>query len=416
MGMQQFRRFSALSDERAHALELAVIVFLWQAAVGVYFLSLVQQYLPQRLDTGAAFPGYAMASYGVAKFAWQPIAGWIADRAGRRITMVAGMSINLPALALMMTVPNEFAFLGFSALLGLGAATMWPAFIAHVGDTTPHHRRAGVMSALNIAQMAGIGAGTLAGVLCVDFITYAAAFWVCIGFSLLAALFAARRAETTQHEIARVDATESRTGRCADDTAWRPGLGMLALIVLFLTVGTSLHTPMIGAYTRDVLHVKMSYLAMLFPVPAVLAGLAIWRFGRVADRYARHVPLIAGLFVSALAIFALTLTNQPIIVVNLVVLAGLAYAISIPAWGAAALDATDVGGRGLALGALSAVQGLGVAGGQALGGMIGGFWGPLAPFKLAALLLMVATALIVANVAAHHRSRARVPVAVRIGG
>jgi MFS family permease len=77
----------------------------------------------------------------------------------------------------------------------------------------------------------------------------------------------------------------------------------------------------------------------------------------------------------------------------------------MPAWGAAALDATDVGSRGLWLGALSAVQGLGVAGGQALGGVIGGVWGPLAPFKVAALLLMVAAALIVLNQAKMARTR-----------
>jgi MFS family permease len=109
------------------------------------------------------------------------------------------------------------------------------------------------------------------------------------------------------------------------------------------------------------------------------------------------VPLVAGLFVASISIFALTLTTSPFIVVNLVVIAGLAYAISIPAWAAAALDATDAGARGLWLGTLTAVQGLGVAGGQALGGVIGGIWGPLAPFKLAALLLMVALTLIISH-------------------
>ncbi len=54
---------------------------------------------------------------------------------------------------------------------------------------------------------------------------------------------------------------------------------MLAVIVLFLTLGTSLHTPMIGAYTHDVLQVKMSFLALLFPAPALLAGIALWKFG-----------------------------------------------------------------------------------------------------------------------------------------
>jgi len=118
------------------------------------------------------------------------------------------------------------------------------------------------------------------------------------------------------------------------------------------------------------------------------------------------VPLVVGLFVAAVSIFALTLTRSPFIAANLVVLAGLAYAISIPAWGAAALDATDAGSRGLWLGTLSAVQGLGVAGGQAMGGVIGGIWGPLAPFKIAALMLMIALALIVAHQARHHRRAA----------
>jgi MFS family permease len=349
-----------------------------------------------------------MACYGVAKFLWQTPAGWIADRIGRRVTMVAGMAASVPVLTLMMTIPDERAFLALSALLGAAAATMWPAFMAHVGETTPHGRRARTMSVLNIAQMAGIGLGTLAGVLMVDFVTYGAAFWVCIGFNLLALLVVVRRIDVPR--IGSAPPAAEPAERTAPEGSWRPGVAMLAVIVLFLTLGTSLHTPMIGAYTRDVLEVKMSYMALLFPLPAAAAGVALWKFGHLADRLPRQIPLIAGMSVAATCIFLLTQTRDPFIVVNLVVLAGLAYAISIPAWGAAALDATDVGSRGLWLGALSAVQGLGVAGGQALGGVIGGVWGPLAPFKLAALLLMVALALTVANQYAHARQRRNVHV------
>jgi len=411
----QNQRTSRMNSERFRALELAAVVFLWQAAVGVYFLSLVQQYLPQALDTSAAYPGYAMACYGVAKFAWQPAAGWIADRVGRRITMVVGMAFSLPVLALMMQVPSESWFLGFSALLGIGAATMWPAFMAHVGETTPHDRRTRTMSVLNIAQMAGIGLGTVAGVLAVDFVTYEAAFWVCIGFSMLALLMAVRsidaRAVAPALDIAKVE----ETVRTAAPGAWQPGILILGAIVLFLTLGTSVHTPMIGAYTHDVLKVQMSYLGLLLMPPAIVAAIAMWKFGHLTDRYGRQVPLVAGLFVAAMSIFALTLTTSPFIVVNLVVLAGVAYAISLPAWGAAALDATDAGSRGLWLGALSAVQGLGAAGGQALGGLAGSEWGPLAPFKIGAVLLLIALALIVSHHHLQQRSRremARVPVRI----
>lgn len=392
--------------EQARVLELAAVVFLWQAAVGIYFLSLVQQYLPQALHTGLEYPGFAMAAYGVAKFAGQPAAGWVADRAGRRITMLAGMVLSVPVLVLMMEVPDAHAFLAFSALLGIGAATMWPAFMAHVGETTPHARRARTMTLINVAQMSGVGLGTLSGVLMVDFVTYSGAFWMCILFSALAIAMVWRnigRQTSADARVIPVDAAPQSAR--ADRAAWKPGIAALAVIVLFLTLGTSLHTPMIGAYTHDVLKVKMSFLALLFPGPALLAGIAMWKLSHVADRYGRQVPLIAGLFVASVSVFALTLTTNPFLAVNLVVLAGLAYALSIPAWAASALDATDAGSRGLWLGTLSAVQGLGVAGGQAAGGVIGGIWGPLAPFKIAALMLMIAVALIVAHQSTHRIRR-----------
>jgi MFS family permease len=311
--------------------------------------------------------------------------------------MIAGMAFSLPILALMMQIPSESWFLGFSALLGVGAATMWPAFMAHVGETTPHERRARTMSVLNLAQMAGIGIGTLAGVLAVDFVTYGAAFWACIAFNGLALAMVLRSIDAPSHVPAYERVEKAPAVSSVAPASWTPGIAVLAVIVLFLTLGTSMHTPMIGAYTRDVLDVKMSYMAMLFPAPALAAGVILWKFGHLADRYGRQVPLVAGLFVAALSIFALTLTDSPIIVVHLVVLAGLAYAISVPAWGAAALDATDAGSRGLWLGALAAVQGLGTAGGQALGGLVGSEWGPLAPFKFAAALLFIALVLIVAH-------------------
>ncbi len=407
-----------MGGERARLIELALVVFLWQAAVGIYFLSLVQQYLPQALHTGMAYPGYAMAAYGIAKFLWQTPAGWAADRFGRRVTMIVGMAFSIPVLWLMMEVPEEHAFLALSGLLGVGAATMWPAFMAYVGETTPRGRRTRTMTLLNIAQMAGIGLGTFAGVMMVDFVTYGAAFWMCIGFSVLALIMVTRRIEPAASEPAVESVRGGDAGRRG--VGWSPSIMMLSVIVLFLTLGTSLHTPMIGAYTHDVLRVKMSHLAILFPAPAAVAGFFMWKYGYLTDRYGRQVPLIVGLLVAAVCIFALTLTRSPIIVVNLVVLAGLAYAICIPAWGAAALDATDAGSRGLWLGLLTAVQGFGVAGGQALGGLIGGVWGPLAPFKIAALLLMMALALIVGTQWLQARRRVRVArvfafLPVRIG-
>ena len=119
--------------------------------------------------------------------------------------------------------------------------------------------------------------------------------------------------------------------------------------------------------------------------------------------FGRQVPLIMGLGLAAVSYFLLTQTTNPLLAVNFVVLAGLGCAVSIPAWGAAALDASEAGGRGLLLGVLATVQGLGGVGGQVVGGLTNAAWGPLAPFKIGAILLVAALVLTVIQL--YHQRR-----------
>ncbi len=389
----------------AQTIELSLIVFLWQASVGVFFLSLVQQYLPEELHAGAAFPGYAMALYGAARFVWQIPSGWLADRIGRRLMMVIGGALTLPILVAMMEIHDERLFLAFSALLGVAGATAWPALLAHIADTNERARRGRVMNLLNLSQLLGLGIGTMVGVTLFDFISYGAAFVACLAFNALALVFVLRRSDGGRAVVATDTTTSPDRGSRRLGGVWQPGVLLLGLIVLFLSLGTTVHSPIIGQYVRDVLRTEFHQMALLLIAPGAVGAVLLFRLRNVADRFGRQVPLIAGLAVAAISIFALTLTRNPYIAVNLVVLAGLAYAISLPAWSAAALDATDLGSRGVILGSLTAVQGLGGAMGQAMGGQMNALWGPLAPFKFAALFLVIALLLVLAQT--HQQSRRR---------
>jgi MFS family permease len=381
--------------------ELTFTVLLWQASVGIFLLSLLQNYLPEELGASAAFPGYAMAAYGLAKFVFQTPAGWLADRIGRRLTLSLGAFLALPAVLLMMQVREVHLFLAFSALYGLSGAAIWPALMAHVGDTHDPSQRGQAMNKLNMAQLIGLGLGTVAGTFLVDYISYLAAFIAALSLNGLAFVLTARhlpRGQTTQRprlvEVAKA-AAESKG-------PWTMSIFILAAISLFLSLGINFYAPALGAYTRQVLHVEMSQLALMLIAPAVVAGLIVSRAGHLSDHFGRQVPLMVGLGVCALSLFALTRTSSSLLAVNLAVLAGLAYAVAMPAWSAAALDAAHVGSRGLLMGALAAVQGLGSALGQALGGTVGEAYGPLAPFRFAALMLVVALLLTFVHMH-HHR-------------
>lgn len=383
--------------------ELALTVLLWQASTGVFLLSLVQQYLPQHLEANAAFPGYALAIYAGGRFLLQAPAGWLADRIGRRRTLTLGIAISLPSVFLMLQVQEPASFLAFSGLYGAGSAAIWPSIMAYVGDTQEPGARGRTLNLLNVSQLVGLGIGTMAGVTLIDLISYKAAFGACLGFSAIALFFAYRGARGTATIVA---APKRKRGATSISQLLSFRVLMLAAIALLLSTGTTVQAPVVGAYANDVLHTKLYMMGIMLIGPGVAAAYIIMRFGHLADRFGRQPPLIGGLAVAALCYFALSQTTHPLLAVYLIVLAGLAYAVSIPAWGAAALDATEFGSRGLMLGVLATVQGIGGASGQALGGLTSAVWGPVAPFKIGAILLVLALVLTVMHL--QHQRRAEI--------
>ena len=376
-----------LAPHGLRTAELTLTMLLWQASTGVFLIAIVQQYLPQQLDAHAAFPGYALALYAAARFLMQTPAGYLADRVGPRRTLALGISIAIVTVFLMFQVHDAKWFLLFSALYGAGSAAVWPAVMASVGDAVARNVRARVLNTINISQLVGLGLGTMAGVTLLDVISYQAAFVACLAFSALALALAYRglRGGVRAEQEIQAETNES-IGRGILSVR----MMLLAGIALLLSIGTTIQAPVVADYSNEVLHTKMHVLGIMLLAPAAVAGFLAIRFGHIADRFGRQLPLMLGLGLAAVCYYLLSQTTNPLLAANLVVLAGLGYAISIPAWGAAALDATEAGGRGLMLGVLGTVQGLGGVVGQAVGGLSNAAWGPVAPFKIGAVLLLAA--------------------------
>jgi MFS family permease len=134
-------------------------------------------------------------------------------------------------------------------------------------------------------------------------------------------------------------------------------------------------------------------MGLMLAVPGTITALALLPAGHLADRLGRKPPIVAGLALLTLCYAGAPTTTNLLVVTAGATLAGLGYALAVPAWNALAMDRIPDESRGLLLGAVATVQGAGLAVGPIIGGSLWEHIHPYAPFVAGALLLLVATLL-----------------------
>lgn len=169
-----------------------------------------------------------------------------------------------------------------------------------------------------------------------------------------------------------------------------PVLARLLFIGLLLTFALGMMLPLISLFGRDVLRVSPDVLALILIPPGIVAAALIIPAGHWADKRGRHLPLILGLLLIAVPFAGSPLSINPVIVAAGATLAGLGYALLVPAWNALVMDYVPANARGLFLGAVATAQGIGLALGPALGGALWERIGVYAPFEMAAIFLGIA--------------------------
>lgn len=370
---------------------LALAIFLVQVAIGILLFATFQEWVPTALGTSDAWGGYLLGAYGGARFVFETPTGAITDRIERRLGLLLGFALMLPAIALMAFLRNEFAFLACAAMLGFATAFLWPATYAISADLYPPDRRGKVIGFLNLAQLFGFGVGALGGAFLVtaeDWYQFAAAF-----IAVVLAFAAALRG---------IPAYRGTGARPLEDhrpsirTVLSPRLAWLSAIILGASVGLAMVVPVIRPYGANVLDVSFTTLTLAL-VPAIATGVLLFvPAGHMADRFGRWRPFFAGqmLIVTGLLVLSETADIRVAIPAAMVVFAG--NVLTVPAWNAAIMDLAPESHRGALIGLSVALSGLGLAIGPAFGGFVSGEWGAQTAFKVAAGVCAVTSLAIIA--------------------
>ncbi len=395
-----------------------------------------------RADLGTA--GWLITSYLVTMAALQPVAGKLGDRLGRRPLLLGGLVYFALASLGAALAPNLPVLLLCRFQQAVAGAIALPNGSALIREVLPAERRAGGYGMVGAIVSLAAAAGPPLGGLLVSTAGWQAIFWVNVPVVLAALLAGWRtlpsvppRAKTSSFDglgavlmfaiVAGLALLLRQSGAGLSST-WLVGAAVLiGALVVFGWQEVRHPDPVFRprffrhpAFASASAAVALSNLAMyttLLALPIILAQDEVWPAariglvltalsatnvvagplgGRLADRYGRRWPAVAGLTLLTLGLIPLAVESGILPVPELVGalgVAGIGLGLSSAGMQTAAVEAVSPRDAGAASGIYSTCRYLGsIAGASLLPGLLSGTSGSPMPAGVHAVFVLVVLA------------------------
>jgi MFS family permease len=170
------------------------VTFCGLVAVGAV-LPVLPRYVHGPLDAGNIAVGVVVGSYAITGLLLRPFAGRLADRRGRRPTVLLGSAVVAVAGFLYLLPFGVPGLIAARLLLGAGEGAVFTAGSAWIVDIAPPQRRGRVIGLYGLAVWAGLSVGPLIGELLLNASGYTAVWLFAGAAPLLGALIALRLPE-----------------------------------------------------------------------------------------------------------------------------------------------------------------------------------------------------------------------------
>ena len=395
------------TDIRGFLVAIAAIAGLAELGYAIVNIST----LPVFVKFGLNLPslvGTAITAFLLAEALLNGPMGLLADKLGRRKLMVIGPLISVftcIATAFLRVPPDGTErYLAIATLYGLrmldgaGAAMLWPAVFAAIGDRAGEKQQGTAMGTLNVAYMIGLAFGPLVGGALNDFFArtlqlpaenpmrYAPSFFSASAFflccSIIGFFIAPRR---TKKEKAHAQ-DEAQGPSAAGIRAALRQMPLLLALVFLIFLGIGLISPNVKLFAMERFHITETHFGSLLLIPALVIAAISVPAGKLADRWGNVRAIHVGLAICASALWLILLLETEWALVVLGTLLGVGFVLAFPAYMALISKIAGDGARGGVIGAVRTAQGIGMLFGAAAASPVYER-GHLTPFIAAGTLL-----------------------------
>ncbi len=364
------------------------IALMAEIAYAVLNISTMPVYLQYDRQFGASVIGLIIATFLLCEAIFKGPCGAIADRFGRKWLIVIGPFISVMTTIATLLIPKNagyletISFMILRAMDGIGAALLWPAAFALIGDMVEDSKRQHAMSLLNMCYLVGIAlalpiGGAANDILGPQFANFTGArspalFLAAVlflGASLLA-YFGIKSEPRHDHD----DDTEEHVSIWAVLGSIKEIPGFLALAAVSF-IGIGFPMAIVKLFSEQQLHLSESQFGLL-ALPAALAmAVSSVPMSKLGEKMGRAKAVHYGLGLCTIGMVLISLggifqfLRHPFIVAIGIIPVGIGFLLTIPAWMAAVADINPKR-RAVNLGAIMTAQGLGAIIGMPIGSVL----------------------------------------------
>lgn len=360
-------------------VRLLLIALLAETGYAVLNISAMPMYLTVERSFGASLVGFALVGFLLSEAIFKGPMGHLADRYGRRLLMGLGPTLTVGTSLLTLAVPKGWGHAEVIALVllrvfdGVGAAMLWPAAFALMGDTVDDARRQKAMSLLNLCYILGVALALPLGGLVNDLSdSKSASLYLAAGLFLTVAIVIFKLLPN-DGKASHSSATEHGEFQISDLVIAAKKIPSYLLLSLITFAGIGFPMAIIKLFAQEQYGMSESKFGFLIVLPGALAmamlSVPMAKYGEKIGRV-RAVHLGMGMCASGLTMIALggffpVLQDAWAIGVGGIPV-GLGFLLAIPAWMASVSD-LDPKHRAANLGAVMTAQGIGAIIGAPIG-------------------------------------------------
>lgn len=316
--------------------------------------------------------GISAMAYALTAMLAAPFMGALADRFGRRMLILASLTVYILAFTGYRFASSTLAFILLRGLAGAFTAGLIPAVTGSVADVAPMNRRAEWIGVVNGGASVGWIAGPILGGIFYDRWGYTVALDASIFIAVVTFTMAFLMVPETHKNLGRPPGVPKghRTFRLYDlkssvhtFRSTLPNFLSAFLILLSITFVTmfawAFIEPKFMFYAYDDLGWSSSMLGLVMSTYGVAMTLGEFGLSRLSDRLGRKPVIVFGLLFFAVQFIGLAFFHNYVLIAAAFVIAGLGNALFDPALSASILDIAPAEHQARILGIKSTASSLG---------------------------------------------------------